>query len=304
MAFSFFSGRRSCGSETMKFSAPVGRREGLGKLPIALAVGPPPHPSPARGEGGAHVGNPLFLLHAERQPIPLKREFRPFCSGPRGGLRPVSLPPCGGRMGWGESSSHVRTGTRSWHPPLREPCGATRPTPSSGSGRGSASASSTVTGFGGKFPWVLTSSTSHVSRRAWSSRSTAGSMAGELRRMGHGRCGSRRADFGSCAFGTTRCSATWMGCWRRSDELCRIEPRIDPPPHPSPARGEGVLLMPSLWGQLKIAPWTDRPRLRFRSGKERIAADSASLPPCGGGSGWGESVLPSSSWKGEEEGRR
>jgi hypothetical protein len=34
--------------------------------------------------------------------------------------------------------------------------------------------------------------------------------------------------------------ATWKGCWRRSGGPCRIERPTDPPPRPSPARGEGA----------------------------------------------------------------
>jgi hypothetical protein len=193
----------------------------------------------------------------------------------------LRFPLAGEGQGGGEPTFHARMEARPW--PLRSPVGCVRisPTPSSGSGLGCADGSSTDAASGDRLPWVLTSSTSRVSQRGWSSRLMEASTAGGPRKMLREALGSRPMDSTSCASGTTRCSATWRGCWRRSGGPCRIERRIDPPPRPSPARGEGMCSMPRGEGVCSM-PRGDRVRSMPRGQGVRSMARGqgvCSVPP-------------------------
>ena len=142
-----------------------------------------------------------------------------------------------------EPRFHARTEARSW--PLRSPggCAKIRPTPSGGSGPGCANGSLRDAASGDRLRLVPMSSTSHALPRGWSLRLMGASTAGRPRKMLREGLGSRPMGSTSCASGTTRSTAIWRGCWMRSGGPYRIERRVDPPPRPSAARGEGVCFM-------------------------------------------------------------
>jgi hypothetical protein len=161
-----------------------------------------------------------------------------------GGRWPCAMdlpsPLAGEGQGGGEPPSHATTETRVW--PLRSLVRFVKiaPTPSGGFGLGCANGSSRDTASGDKLPSDLTSSTSRVSQRGWSLRSMVASTAGGPSRMPRAHRGCKPMASKFCASGITRCSPVPTGCWRRSAKLCATERRIDPPPRPSPTRGEGV----------------------------------------------------------------
>src|SRR5579875_1754863 len=69
---------------------------------------------------------------------------------------------------------------------------------------------------------------------------------------------------------------------------------LSPPPQPSPTRGEGwVLLPPPLWGRVGVGG-TKAPSPLVGEGWG--GGDQGSLPPCGGGLGWGGPRLPPPLW--------
>jgi hypothetical protein len=236
----------------------------------------------------------LMTRSTPTPPSPIEGEGvrRPYAAN-------LPSPLAGEGQGGGVATFHARTEARSW--PLRSPvrCVKISPTPSGGSGLGCADGSSTVAASGDRLLWVLTSSTSCVSRRGWSSRLMEASTARGPSKMLSEALGSRPTDSTSCAFGTTRCPATWKGCWRRSGGPCRTERRIDPPPRPSATRGEGRLFCASRLIKRRAcvisAPNRDEadrsglvPQEAPAGGGETAALlERNSLPPCGGGLGRG-----------------
>jgi hypothetical protein len=208
-------------------------------------------------------------------------------------------PLAGEGQGGGQSASRARTDARSW--PRRSPARfvTIRPMPSGGFGPACVSGSSRDGASGDKLPSGLTWSTSCVSQRGWSSRLMAASTAGARSRMLRDSLGLRPTASRCSVSGTTRCKATWMGSWRLSDGPYRIERRDKPPPRPSPTRGEGGLFRPLRDIKDKAgvtsAPNRDGAQRsvlvpgRHRAGGTEMAGAPRpkSLPPCGGGSGWG-----------------
>jgi hypothetical protein len=165
--------------------------------------------------------------------------------GGRGpGAMDLPSPLAGEGQGGGAPAFPARTGARVW--PLRSlvRCVKISPTPSGGSGLGSAAGSLRDSASGDRLRSVLMSWISRVSQPGWSLKLMVASTAGGPSRMLRVGLGSRLTDSTSCASGTTRCLATWRGCWRRFGRPCRIERQIDPPPRPSPARGEGIRSVP------------------------------------------------------------
>ena len=116
---------------------------------------------------------------------------------------------------------------------------------------------------------------------AWSSgslsRSTVASTHSVKGAMRGGANGLRHKDSGWCASGTSRSSRISTVFWRPSPP--RLAVPTDPPPQPSPARGEGV--------KRDSAPPARPSPTRGEGAVEGTRAPVCPLPPCGGGSGWG-----------------
>jgi len=170
----------------------------------------------------------------------MKRGHRPASSEDcRGMVELASLPPRGGGSGWGDLSppdALVRTGSSLRRSP--EHYCAIKRKPSGGSGHGYGDiisrhfASAVRCPSGRRWPTLLSCPRAWLS--SWMEDNTGGA-SGNIRPE---QLGSTRTDSGSCDSATTRFSATLRGSWRASSKHCRIE-RKDPPPQPSPTRGEG-----------------------------------------------------------------
>lgn len=211
----------------------------------------------------------------------------------------LSSPLAGEGQGRGEPAFHARRKARSW--PLRSPVRFVRIllTPSGGFGRGCVNGRWRDVASGDRLPSDRTSSTSRVSRRGWSLRLMGASTAGGPSKIARGRRGWKPTDSKSCGSGITRCLPAPTGCWRRSAEPCRTKRWIDPPPRPSPAGGEGGLFCASRLieggARLTSAPSSDEvdrsglvPTAAPAPGGEMVAClKPNSLPPRGGGLGWG-----------------
>ena len=154
-----------------------------------------------------------------------------------GPIVPPLPPPLWGRVGVGgvhlEPFALTMAG---WHRQTPSACAKIPPKPSAVFGVHCAPSRSAAFDFAVKRLSVLSSPTSFVSRRDWSSNSTAATMLFKLTRTRPVPDGLRPKAFGSCVSGTTMSSETPTG-WSKPYATRSMTPLPDPPPQGG--RGQG-----------------------------------------------------------------